>query len=118
MQREVKIWGQRWLIRKDATHAVSYLRVKAGYRCSWHCHKTKYNLFVVLHGTLILIIEELGELITVQIHAGEELTIKPGQWHEFRAYEDCECIEEMYVEYDEGDIDREEIGSKINKRFL
>lgn len=113
MKREVKIWGERWLIRQDTTHAVSYLKVKAGYRCSWHCHKTKYNLFVVLAGVLELVVEELGERRDVRLSEGQSMTIKPGQWHEFRGVVDCSCVEEMYVEYDEGDIDRKVIGSKI-----
>lgn len=113
MIRELKIWGERWLIRKDSTHAVSFLKIKKGYRCSWHCHQTKYNLFVVIHGTLELVIEELGEKQKIKLDRGQEFTIKPGQWHEFRGVSDCECIEEMYVEYSESDIERKKVGSKI-----
>lgn len=114
MKREIKIWGERWLIRQDSTHAVSYLKIREGYRCSWHKHQTKYNLFVVLSGHLRLVIEELGEIMNVDLTVGETFTIKPGQWHEFVGLAGgCECVEEMYVEYDEGDIDRKVIGSKI-----
>lgn len=100
------------MIRKDSTHAVSYLKIKKGYRCSWHSHQTKYNLFVVIKGVLKLIVEELGEKTKVVLRPGESFTINPGQYHEFRGKTDCECIEEMYVEYNEEDINREKIGSK------
>lgn len=113
MERELKIWGERWVIRKDSTHAVSYLYIKGNYRCSWHCHRTKFNLFVVITGTLLLEIQELGERREIVLNRGESFTIKPGQWHEFRAVEDCTAIEEMYVEYDEGDIIRKVIGSRV-----
>lgn len=113
MIRELKIWGERWVIRQDSTHAVSYLKVKEGYRCSWHQHSTKYNLFVVLEGRLRLIIEEMGERSVIELQSGESFVIKPGQWHEFQAVKESRVIEEMYVEYDEGDIHREKLGSKI-----
>ncbi len=109
MDRESKIWGERWLIRKDSTHAVSYLKLKKGYRCSWHKHQSKYNLFVVLSGK-VAILTETGK---VTLTRGQEFTTKPGEWHEFRAYADSEMIEEMFVEYNESDIIRKKLGSKI-----
>ena len=111
--REQKIWGERWLIRKDSAHAVSYLKVRAGFRCSWHTHAQKFNLFVVLRGDFRLIIQEMDKCFTIDLKAGESFTIRPGQWHEFRGVTDCEVIEHMYVEYDEGDITREIVGGKI-----
>ena len=115
MKRELKIWGQRWLIRQDSSHAVSYLQVKAGYHCSWHVHHTKYNLFVVLEGKFRLKIQEMGETHLITLGPGESFTIKPGQHHQFIGATDAKVIEEMYVEYDEGDIfrDRENLGGKL-----
>lgn len=113
MKRELKIWGERWLIRQDSSHAVSFLKVRKGYKCSWHVHQTKYNLFVILKGSLRLVIQEMSEIREVDLEKGEAFTIKPGQFHEFVGVEDCECIEHMYVEYDEGDIERKNLGSKI-----
>lgn len=101
------------MIRKDSTHAVSYLNIKKGYRCSWHNHKTKYNLFVVLRGHIQLIIEEMGQSTALDLKSGESFVIKPGQFHEFRGIKDSQVIEEMYVEYDEGDIKRKYVGGKI-----
>jgi quercetin dioxygenase-like cupin family protein len=109
MERIHKVWGERWLVRKDSTHATSYLKLQAGTRCSWHCHQAKYNLFVVLQGR-VGIETEYGEII---LTPGQEFTTKPGEWHEFRVYEDSEMIEEMYVEYDEGDIQRETVGGSF-----
>lgn len=113
MTREQKIWGERWLIRQDSNHAVSYLRVREGYRCSWHVHKAKYNLFVVLRGEFQLLIQEMDKVFTIDLNPGESFTIKPGQWHEFRGVTDAEVIEHMYVEYDEGDIQREIVGGRV-----
>lgn len=111
MERTHKIWGERWLIRKDSTHAVSFLVIKAGFRCSWHTHQTKYNLFVVTLGK-IGIMTEHGEII---LTAGQEFTTKPGEAHEFRAYELSHVIEEMFVEYQEEDIQRTNEGSSFKE---
>jgi len=112
MDRQNKIWGERWLIRQDSTHAVSFLKLKKGFRCSWHKHQTKYNLFVILFGKVGILTEELtGSKSETILMEGQSFITRPGQWHEFRIYEDSGMIEEMYVEYDEGDIERREIGS-------
>jgi len=113
MNREIKIWGERWLIRQDSTHVVSFLKVKEGFRCSWHSHKEKYNLFVVLEGALKIVVEEMGEKRETILQSGECLTIKPGQWHEFQGIKYSEVIEEMYVEYKESDIKRQNEGGKV-----
>jgi mannose-6-phosphate isomerase-like protein (cupin superfamily) len=113
MKREIKVWGERWLIREDSTHAVSYLIVHEGYRCSWHVHDEKYNLFVIVSGEIRIRVEELGKIRDVILSRGETFTIKPGQYHEFQGETDAEVIEEMYVEYKESDIHREIKGSRI-----
>jgi len=109
MERIHKVWGERWLIRLDSTHATSFLKLKAQTRCSWHRHQAKYNLFVVLNGK-VGIKTEYGEIL---LGPGQEFTTGPGEWHEFIVYEDSEMIEEMYVQYDEADIERERLGSKL-----
>jgi len=109
MIREQKLWGERWLLRQDSTHANSYLKLRAGTRCSWHRHREKYNLFVVLSGKVGIVTAD-GE---VTLTVGQEFSVAPGVWHEFRAYEDSTMIEEMFVEYDDGDIERAKPGGDM-----
>jgi len=114
MERESKVWGQRWLIRKDSTHATSFLKLDEGYRCSWHCHQEKYNLFFVVWGKIGILIEGIdGRRKETILTEGQFLTVAPRQWHEFRVYEHSGVIEEMYVEYSENDIERETKGGKL-----
>lgn len=125
MKRETKCWGERWLLREDSTHATAFLKLKKGHECSWHYHKTKWNLFVVLWGRIQIVTEhpelanknvlrmsndELGRLIGKVLKEGEEMIIPPGVKHKFMVLEDSGVIEEMYVEYDEEDIVRETEG--------
>lgn len=109
-----KTWGSRWLIHQDSTHTTNVLMLKAGRRCSWHSHQTKWNLFVVLSG-LVGIVTFKGEVL---LHAGEEMRVPPGEMHEFRVYKDGAMVEIMYVEYDDDDIERESLGSLLTAKQL
>jgi mannose-6-phosphate isomerase-like protein (cupin superfamily) len=113
MKREMKVWGERWLLRQDSTHAVSFLILEKGTQCSWHKHQSKYNLFVVLSGKIGIVTEQFSGPKEVILEKGECFTTKPGEFHKFIAYEDSQVAEEMFVEYDEGDIQRETLGGKI-----
>lgn len=106
MIRENKVWGERWVIRRDSIHETAILLLQKDTRCSWHKHKTKWNLFVVLKGKVGIVTED-GEAILTH---GEEFMVAPGTMHEFRVYEHGVMIEEMFVEYDPGDIERENEG--------
>jgi len=109
MERELKLWGERWILRKSSNNALSYLVVKEGHRCSWHHHEQKFNLFFVLSGKLEILTED-GSVI---LGPGETYTVSPGVWHEFRAHENSTCIEDMFVEYHEGDIIRKNQGGRF-----
>jgi len=115
MDRQNKVWGERWLLRKDSTHAVSFLKLHPDCRCSWHCHTTKFNLFVILWGKVKITTEELGGVVRdVVLTEGQCFTTRPGQFHSFYSVEASGMLEEMYVEYDEGDIDRVRLGEALN----
>jgi len=89
MDRQNKVWGERWIIRQDSTHCTSFLKLLANYRCSWHSHATKYNLFVLLYGKVGIVTEEIGRRCRETILTeGQCFTTRPGQLHEFRVYED------------------------------
>jgi len=64
---------------------------------------------VVLSGKVGIHTDD-GETI---LEAGQELTVLPDVWHEFRVYEDSTMIEEMFVEYDESDIERKDVGGNL-----
>jgi len=110
MERTLKCWGERWLIRQDSTHATSYLKLTEGTRCSWHRHAAKFNLFVVLEGRIGIRTDD-GEVL---LGPGECFTVKPGEWHEFCVYEISKVIEEMYAVYNEEDIERQNQGGKLS----
>jgi len=109
MERTQKVWGERWLLREDSTHAISYLELKAKTCCSFHKHQAKFNLFFLIDGH-VSIKTEFGE---TKLHPGQIFTVKPGEPHMFIVHENSKMIEEMYVSYDETDIERFQLGSKL-----
>jgi len=109
MIRERKVWGERWILRRTTSTEASILFVLAGRRCSWHRHTHKCNLFTILSGRIGIKTGD-GEAI---LRAGEEFTVEPGVWHEFRAYEPSTMVEVMYVEYDAEDIERQNEGGRF-----
>lgn len=121
MKKEQKIWGERWLVYEDSTHSTNILRVLEGYRCSWHRHAVKRNIFVVISGEIGVVVEtkDPSTLETyideMRLHIGESFTVAPGLWHEFRAYQNSVVVEEMFVRYDEEDIERKNVGGTFDR---
>jgi mannose-6-phosphate isomerase-like protein (cupin superfamily) len=111
MERTYKTWGEKWLIFKNDLCEVSVLYLKPQQRCSWHRHKSKFNLFFVIEG-MIVIKTEWG---LANVDPGQIFTTSPGEWHEFQTRDCCATvIEVMFVQYDSEDIERKEIGGPLN----
>ncbi len=111
-----KTWGLKFNIFKNDLNEVSFLELDPNSRCSWHTHKTKYNLFFVVEGLVGIKTEfdmdgaKTGTGIT-KLGPHEFFTTSPGERHEFQTYDvPARLIEIMYVRYDENDIERENIG--------
>lgn len=106
-------WGIRTRTFSTNDVLVTILRLVPNKRCSWHSHKTAYNLFYVIKGKLGIetdIGPEGQRQITV-LSPGQSFTVGPGVTHQFMTYELPTVIEEIaYVKYDEGDIDRKQLG--------
>jgi len=112
MERTKKSWGEKNNIFCNDLCEVSVLNLNPWQRCSWHRHDTKYNLFYVLSGKLILKLED-GETTVLP---GQIFTTVPGEYHEFQTWEDpTVCIEVMFVKYDAHDIQRVTLGGALEK---
>ena len=113
MERTRKTWGEKVNIFKNDTCETSVLYLKPNQRCSWHTHQTKFNLFYVLKGELVMKLEDgLSQVLPGQI-----FTTRPGEFHEFQTRDlDTICIEVMYVQYDSEDIQRKIIGGAMPKK--
>jgi len=106
-------WGNRTRIFNWNGGLVTYLELEPNQRCSYHHHKTAYNLFYVIEGCLG-VKTEMG--YTTKLNKGNVFTVDPGIRHEFQTYElPTKIIEIAYVEYDVGDIYRQTLGGSLNE---
>ena len=105
-------WGERTRVFRNDTCLVTYLDLLPGKRCSWHSHKTAFNLFFVVEGKLGV---KTGREHTTILKPGQTpFVTQPGLEHEFITYnEPTKVIEVAYVQYDENDIDRVTLGGDI-----
>lgn len=112
MERTYKTWGEKHNIFENDLCEVSVLYLNPMRRCSWHKHQAKYNLFYCLKGTLYIKVAD-G---TAKVAQGQIFTTNPGEMHEFQTGEDgALVIEVMYVKYDRNDIERQILGSEMEK---
>jgi len=114
MERTRKTWGEKWTIFQNDLCEVSVLYLKPKQRCSWHYHKTKYNLFFVVRGKLIVKLDDGVGVGSSDVLENQIFTTRPGEPHEFRtAKKKTIIIEVMFVKYDPEDIFRESQGGKL-----
>ena len=81
---ETKCWGKVQHIFGSPFAAVSKLQVEAGWRCSCHSHRARYNMFAVTSGAIVVEEWQHGIKALTLLGAGEVLTVPPGVVHRFR----------------------------------
>ena len=118
MINQGKVWGKTSHLFGKNNVSIHRIEVKGGGYCSKHRHNHKFNLFFVEKGELdIEVWKNDYDLIDVtSLRTGEETTIRPGEYHRFvnRTINPCIVYEIYWTELDEGDIDRESVGGKID----
>lgn len=116
MNKEGKIWGENILLFNNGVIQINQIFIKKGGRCSKHLHQHKNNIFFVQKGELIIEEWKPNGLVDITILKDEQMSeIKPGIYHRFTAKEDTSAIEIYYLQINEHDIIREDIGSIVNE---
>jgi mannose-6-phosphate isomerase-like protein (cupin superfamily) len=84
-----KVWGsERWLCNTEL-YCSKILYLNKGYRCSYHYHKKKDEVFHILKGYVFMVVN--GSMIAMEV--GDTIRIKPGDIHSFTGLEDAEILE-------------------------
>ena len=106
-----KQWGETSTVFQNQSADVQILRINEHGFCSIHKHKHKFNLFYVIEGCLEVSVKKKGQGLTDStiLHAGESMTVAPGEYHQFRAHEDTRALEVYWTELSE-DISRKSSG--------
>ena len=101
-------WGNRRRIYQNDSCLVTLLELEPNRRCSWHYHKTFFNMFYVVSGCMGV---KTDKGYRTKLHRGHSFVVEPGVTHEFQTYiEPATVIEIAYVQFNEHDIHRENLG--------
>lgn len=113
-----KIWGQTELIHANGVLEFHRIEYRAGYKCSEHWHKTKWNGFFVESGRMLVRVwqdDQDGLVDETVLEAGDFTQVKPGKVHQFEGLEDGVAFELYWAEFDHNDIERRTIGTRVGK---
>ena len=112
-----KIWGKTEEIHKNGVLEFHRIEFKAGFKCSEHEHKFKWNGFFVESGKMIVRVwqdgEQSGLVDETLLEAGDFTQVKPGKIHQFEGVEDGVAFELYWAEFAHDDIVRRTIGTQV-----
>lgn len=110
-----KIWGETFLVFSNNQIQINQIYIKKGGRCSKHMHNHKNNIFFIQSGSLL--IEQWtkeGIVDATVLGAEDKMEISSQIFHRFTALEDTKALEIYYIDIDNNDIVREDIGAIVD----
>lgn len=112
-----KIWGKTEEIHSNGVLEFHRIEFKAGYKCSEHEHRFKWNGFFVESGKMIVRVwqdgEQSGLVDETVLEAGDFTQVKPGKIHQFEGVEDGVAFELYWAEFAHDDIVRRTVGTSV-----
>lgn len=113
-----KVWGTTTDICSGPNFSLKLINGIAGYKCSKHKHEHKINFFHVISGCLIIRVWKNNYNLVDEtiLGKGESTIVKPGEYHEFEVLESTLATELYWVEMNEEDIVRKDVGGKTHDK--
>ena len=110
MSFQMKVWGATRKVFSKNNLQVHEIKIDKGGYCSKHYHQSKYNMFIILEGRLLVTMygdhfEDKVILLPMQ-----DITIPPLIYHRFEALDYTHALEIYWSELHEDDIIREDVG--------
>ena len=107
-----KCWGSTKSLLSNKALEFHEIQFKNGHRCSKHKHNTKFNLFYVISGKLLIRVwKNAYDLVDeTKLLPGQLTVVQPGEYHQFEALSDGVALELYWSEFDPNDIVRETVG--------
>lgn len=81
--RKGKVWGTTETLVKNAFVQLHRIEVRSGGYCSTHEHRSRWNAFLVLEGSLRLITTNTAGEEHLDMSPGDFCAIPPGEVHSF-----------------------------------
>jgi quercetin dioxygenase-like cupin family protein len=116
MDYHKKVWGHEIWLANTELYCGKILHLKKGYRCSYHYHKKKDEVFYILTGSILL--ELNGEEYFMS--AGSAVRVFPGDKHRFTGITDATILEisTQHFEDDSFRITKSEKVTWLKKNIL
>lgn len=114
MNKQGKIWGYTQELFTKNNVSIHRIKINKDSCCSKHYHQHKHNIFYVESGK-ILVQEwkrEYDLLDETVLEAGQMCSVPPMNYHKFVGLEDSVVYEIYYVDLDNTDIIREDVGKE------
>jgi len=114
MNKQGKIWGYTQELLTQNNVSIHRININKDSCCSKHYHQHKHNIFYVESGK-ILVQEwkrEYDLLDETVLEAGQMCSVPPMNYHKFVGLEDSVVYEIYYVDLNNDDIIREDVGRK------
>lgn len=84
MTRTKKLWGENEVLHSTPAVKICRLYILPGGYCSRHHHRAKDNTFIVEAGSIVVTVEEEGNLLGgARLVEGGSYTVKAGLRHRF-----------------------------------
>ncbi len=95
IKRVEKPWGYELILTSESLPYTSkIMHIQMGKRLSLQIHDKKIETYYLANGQCNLIIENnKGEMITINLEMGKGYTVLPGQKHRHQAVTDCDVYE-------------------------
>ena len=110
-----KVWGETRSLLQNPVVEFHRIEVNKGGECSTHKHSHKWNGFYIENGELEVHVYkndyELGDKTI--LYSGDFMSVKPGEYHLFKANENTLAFEIYWPELLSEDIQRRSVG-KMN----
>ena len=103
-----KVWGEeKWVWNQD--YCGKKLMLRRGFRCSFHKHKKKDEVFYLIRGKILI---EVGTKKFI-MEPEDSIHIKPNVLHRFTGLTNAQIIE-FSSHHEDDDSYREELSGKAN----
>ena len=110
-----KVWGVTQKLFNKNNVEINRIEIKDGGFCSLHKHSSKFNMFYVESGELVIHVLKSDYNLTDKtvLTTGQFCVVIPNEYHKFTATKNTVCFEIYYVELDVNDIQRKDVGGVI-----
>lgn len=114
MNKQGKIWGETCEIFTRNNVSIHRIKINKDSCCSKHYHKHKHNMFYVESGKVLIQEwkQEYDLLDETILKAGDSCSVPPMNYHRFIGLEESVAYEVYYVDLNNDDIIREDVGRK------